>query len=367
MYNDVAKINSQYGKFEVPILKKMLNSIIKKQSSLIDLRAPNEYKDGTIFGSINLPILNDSEREQVGKTYKNKGNKAAEELGYYLIDGKKKEKLVDLWKNFILLNEGTKIYCARGGKRSEIAQKWLMESGIKIDRIEGGFKALRNACIDILEKASLDKKDWLILAGKTGSAKTKLINFFNNSIDLEGLANHRGSAFGSHDTPQPTLINFENTLASSYLNISEKVIFFEDESRTIGRLVIPENFYKKMKRSNLVVIEESLEFRVKNIYEEYVLNNINDSDPNLLSVLLRENLAKISRRLGGVNYKKVDSLIERAFKDNDENTHHEWIAVLLSTYYDKMYEYQLDQKKEKCVYNGDWKEVQDYLSAYEKF
>ena len=96
---------------------------------------------------------------------------------------------------------------------SEIAQSWLKEVGCDIKRISGGFKALRNTCLSVLNDASSDNKKWIIISGRTGSAKTKLINILDNSICLEGLANHRGSAFGSFDTPQPTPINFENNLA----------------------------------------------------------------------------------------------------------------------------------------------------------
>ena len=220
--------------------------ILKDQIKLIDVRAPIEFKEGALPYSINLPILLDDEREIVGKTYKDKGNQVAIDVGHSIVNEDKKDKRVNQWLDLIQKNPKAQLYCARGGLRSEIAQAWLKEAGCDIKTISGGFKALRNTCLSILNDASNDDKKWMILSGRTGSAKTKLINILDNSICLEGLANHRGSAFGSFDTPQPTPINFENTLACEYLQIADKTVYFEDESRTIGRLVIPENFYKKM-------------------------------------------------------------------------------------------------------------------------
>jgi tRNA 2-selenouridine synthase len=317
--------------------------------------------EGALPYSINLPILFDDEREIVGKTYKNKGNEVAINVGHSIVNGKKKDKRVNEWLDLIQKNPKAQLYCARGGLRSEIAQSWLKEVGCNIERISGGFKTLRNACLSILNDASIDDKEWIIISGRTGSAKTKLINILDNSICLEGLANHRGSAFGSFDTSQPTPINFENTLACHYLQISDKTIHFEDDSRTIGRLVIPENFYKKMSNSKIVLIEESIEYRVENIYEEYVKNYKGGKTLNIQSDELRLKLSKISKRLGGDNHKKVDILIKKAFENEDEKLHIEWIEILLNTYYDKMYDYQLEKKIDRCEFSGTWESVKKYL------
>ena len=163
--------------------KKMLIPLIKNKTPLIDLRAPIEFSSGTVPTSINLPILFDEERSIVGKTYNDQGQQAAKDIGYNLVSGKLKEQRVAAWKEFLDDNPNSKLYCARGGERSKIAQNWLKEVGINIERVDGGFKALRNTCMDILETASNDQKEWIIIAGKTGSAKTKIINKFKNGID----------------------------------------------------------------------------------------------------------------------------------------------------------------------------------------
>ena len=342
----------------------MLIPLIKNKIPFIDVRAPSEFILGAVPTSKNLPILSNNERTEVGKMYKENGNEAAIEKGYSLVNGKIKDKRISNWIKFVKRNPQAQMYCARGGQRSKIAQNWLKEIGVDIDIVEGGFKALRNTCIEVLDSASSDNKEWIIIAGKTGSGKTKMIKQISNSIDLEGLANHRGSAFGGFETLQPTPVNFENNLAYQYLNISSNKVFIEDESKTIGRLVIPKKFFNKMNSSTLVLIKEPIENRIKNIYHEYVSKEIEQTGEHKVLISLRIKLKKISTRLGGTNYKIVDNLIEDAFQKNDYNIHYEWIKTLLESYYDKMYDYQINQKKDRCIESGTWDEINHFLLSY---
>ena len=342
----------------------MLIPLIKNKIPFIDVRAPSEFILGAVPTSKNLPILSNNERTEVGKMYKENGNEAAIEKGYSLVNGKIKDKRISNWIKFVKRNPQAQMYCARGGQRSKIAQNWLKEIGVDIDIVEGGFKALRNTCIEVLDSASSDNKEWIIIAGKTGSGKTKMIKQISNSIDLEGLANHRGSAFGGFETLQPTPINFENNLAYQYLNISSNKVYIEDESKTIGRLVIPKKFFNKMNSSTLVLIQEPIENRIKNIYNEYVSKEIELTDDHKVLISLRSKLQKISKRLGGTNYKIVDNLIKDAFQKNDYNIHYEWIKTLLESYYDKMYDYQINQKKDRCIESGTWDEINHFLLGY---
>ena len=342
----------------------MLIPLIKNKIPFIDVRAPSEFILGAVPTSKNLPILSNNERTEVGKMYKENGNEAAIEKGYSLVNGKIKDKRISNWIKFVKRNPQAQMYCARGGQRSKIAQNWLKEIGVDIDIVEGGFKALRNTCIEVLDSASSDNKEWIIIAGKTGSGKTKMIKQISNSIDLEGLANHRGSAFGGFETLQPTPVNFENNLAYQYLSISSNKVFIEDESKTIGRLVIPKQFFNKMNSSTLVLIQEPIENRIKNIYHEYVSKEIEQTGEHTVLISLRSKLQKISKRLGGTNYKIVDNLIEDAFQKNDCNIHYEWIKTLLESYYDKMYDYQINQKKDRCIESGTWDEINHFLMSY---
>ena len=342
----------------------MLIPLIKNKIPFIDVRAPSEFILGAVPTSKNLPILSNNERTEVGKMYKENGNEAAIEKGYSLVNGKIKDKRISNWIKFVKRNPQAQMYCARGGQRSKIAQNWLKEIGVDIDIVEGGFKALRNTCIEVLDSASSDNKEWIIIAGKTGSGKTKMIKQISNSIDLEGLANHRGSAFGGFETLQPTPVNFENNLAYQYLNISSNKVYIEDESKTIGRLVIPKKFFNKMNSSTLVLIQEPIENRIKNIYHEYVSKEIEQTGEHTVLISLRSKLQKISKRLGGTNYKIVDNLIKDAFQKNDYNIHYEWIKTLLESYYDKMYDYQINQKKDRCIESGTWVEINHFLLSY---
>tara|TARA_B100002051_G_scaffold65845_1_gene62445 strand:+ start:2402 stop:3445 length:1044 start_codon:yes stop_codon:yes gene_type:complete len=339
----------------------MIISLLEKEIPFIDVRAPVEFEQGALPSSKNLPILTNVEREQVGKVYKSSGGNAATGLGFSLVNDETKYERVESWIKFISKNPNTHLYCARGGKRSEIAVKWLKEKGVDIPRISGGFKAIRNCCIEILNQASVDTKDWTIIAGKTGSNKTGLISSVKNAIDLEGLANHRGSAFGGHLTPQPTPINFENSLAIKYLQISTQRIFFEDESRTIGKLVIPENIYKRMTNSKIALVDESIEFRINQIYQEYVENAmINETELELYNKL-KTQLSKISKRLGSKNFNAIGELMQKAFISKSKNAHFQWIEQLLVNYYDKMYEYQMSKKLDRCIFSGSWNEVKSFM------
>lgn len=342
----------------------MLDKLIQENTPFIDVRSPKEFDHGSMPTSVNIPILNDDEREIIGKKFKQDGSEAAQEAGYRLVSGALKDERVTKWKKFIDKNPNAWIYCARGGLRSRIAQIWLKEIGVDVDRVELGFKSLRNFCLKKIDDIKKDKKDWIILAGRTGSNKTKLINILNNSIDLEGLANHRGSAFGDKSTPQPTPINFENILSVKYFQHNNKKLILEDESRTIGRLVIPDLFHYKMRQSNICILEAPLVERVENIYNDYIANlSFSDNQAALNMKKFQNNLIKISKRLGSDNFKKIDKLMKRAFIDAKKETHLQWIEELLSCYYDRMYDYQLDRKMNRCSYKGEWKACLDFLET----
>ena len=206
----------------------MLKDLIQKKTPFIDVRSPKEFNQGSIPLSINIPILNDIEREVVGKAFKSSGQEEAKKIGHKLVGGKIKNNRVNEWKKFIEANPSSWLYCARGGLRSEIAQSWLKDIGLKIDRVDGGFKSIRNFCLEVFEQINEDNKDWIVLSGRTGSDKTGMINKLNNSIDLERLANHRGSAFGARSTKQPSPVNFENSLAFECLYNKSNTLILED-------------------------------------------------------------------------------------------------------------------------------------------
>lgn len=327
-------------------------SILRNSIPLIDVRSPNEFKKGSFPSAVSLPILNDAERSQVGIRYKDQGNEAAVSLGHELVSGTTKDDRVKHWTEFVRANPKAIVTCWRGGMRSKIAQQWLVEAGFEVPRLVGGTKALRSFCLSTLEQAPLIK--FVVLGGRTGSNKTSIVQSANPSIDLEGLANHRGSSFGRLREPQPTPINFENAIAAELLRLCDaETVLVEDESRTIGRLAIPKPLFDTMRQASIVVVRVALERRASLTFEHYVMDQEQEQ--------LQSALERIKKRLGLERFKEIHRLMLRAFESGQREDHLEWIASLLSNYYDPMYDYQLKQKATRIVFQGTPDEVSEYL------
>jgi len=332
--------------------------------SNIDLRSENEFKKGSIPQSVNIPILNNDQFKKVGIEYKKNGSDAAIALGHSLVKGSLKENLIHHWTEHLKKNPECLLYCFRGGMRSEIAVKWLNDCGVKVNRLKGGYKNFRNWVISQHLDIENYIKDWIIIGGLTGSGKTDFLRSFKESIDLEQIANHRGSAFGVRDSGQPTQSNFENILTLDYLNHKYEKLILEDESRTIGRAGLPGFWYQKMQSSKLVILEVDDDKRAENIYYEYVYDEINNgnSEDKLLEKYLGS-LNNIKRRLGNVVYDNIKDLMKSAFHQNEKEIHKEWILRLLTRYYDKMYSYKLDMRKDLIVHKGEIESCRDYINA----
>lgn len=332
--------------------------------SNIDLRSENEFKKGSIPQSVNIPILNNDQFKKVGIEYKKNGSDAAIALGHSLVKGSLKENLIHHWTEHLKKNPGCLLFCFRGGMRSEIAVKWLNDCGVKVNRLKGGYKNFRNWVISQHLDIENYIKDWIIIGGLTGSGKTDFLRSFKESIDLEQIANHRGSAFGIRDGGQPTQSNFENILTLDYLNHKYEKLILEDESRTIGRAGLPGFWYQKMQSSKLVILEVDDDKRAENIYYEYVYDELNNgvNEDNLLEKYLGS-LNNIKRRLGNVVYNNIKDLMKSAFHQNEKEIHKEWILRLLTRYYDKMYSYKLDMRKDFIVHKGEIESCRDYINA----
>ena len=332
--------------------------------SNIDLRSENEFKKGSIPQSVNIPILNNDQFKKVGIEYKKNGSDAAIALGHSLVKGSLKENLIHHWTEHLKKNPECLLYCFRGGMRSEIAVKWLNDCGVKVNRLKGGYKNFRNWVISQHLDIENYIKDWIIIGGLTGSGKTDFLRSFKESIDLEQIANHRGSAFGVRDSGQPTQSNFENILTLDYLNHKYEKLILEDESRTIGRAGLPGFWYQKMQSSKLVILEVDDDKRAENIYYEYVYDELNNgvNEDNLLEKYLGS-LNNIKRRLGNVVYNNIKDLMKSAFHQNEKEIHKEWILRLLTRYYDKMYSYKLDMRKDFIVHKGEIESCRDYINA----
>jgi len=340
------------------VSQRQLEALLADATPFIDVRAPTEFATGAVPGAINLPLLDDGERHEVGITYKQCGGPAAVALGERLVSGAVKRERVESWVFAAAAHRHTWLYCWRGGMRSRIAQSWLADNGYEVPRVAGGFKALRQCCLMVIERAA-QEKSWLILAGRTGSGKTMVIREQPDAIDLEGLANHRGSAFGAQLCGQPPPVSFENSLAVAFLQLPGERLLLEDESRSIGRLVLPAAWHQRMQHAPLVVLERSMAERVRNICQEYVDEPLAAGTPaGALHARYRAALDRIRKRLGGARHREVAESLAMGFERGE---HERWIEQLLTWYYDPMYDYQLEQKQRRVIARGDADEVREFL------
>ncbi|NBB88858.1 MAG: tRNA 2-selenouridine(34) synthase MnmH [Bacteroidetes bacterium] len=300
---------------------------------LLDVRSPKEYQKGHIPGAENVPLFSDDERAKIGTTYKQKSKKEAVDLGYQFV-APKLQHFID--QASMLAPDGiVSVHCWRGGMRSKAFAKHLSENGFeKVNVITGGYKAYRNHILDKLSCPGQLK----ILGGYTGSGKTPILNVFERRgkqvIDLEGLARHKGSAFGGLGEDEfPTTQQFENDLFHKWSTLDKnRPIWLEDEGHNIGPVRIPIDFYRAMKESYLYFIDIPKEERAKYLAEEY---------GKFKNYELKAAIQRISKRLGGEREQKaIEYLREEKYVE---------IALIALKYYDKFYFKGLKKRKKGNV------------------
>ncbi|MBL0233958.1 MAG: tRNA 2-selenouridine(34) synthase MnmH [Chitinophagaceae bacterium] len=290
------------------------------QHPLFDVRSPGEYNHAHIPGANNLPLFSDEERKIVGTAYKQKSREEAIKIGLDYFGPRMRTMVEEAEK------KGSKqvlVYCWRGGMRSA-GVAWLLDLyGFKVYTLSGGYKSFRN---HVLTSFTINYR-LNILGGFTGSGKTELLRSLEKQaepvIDLEALAIHKGSAFGSIGLPpQPSQEMFENLLSMELTKIaaSPKPIWLEDESQRIGLVNIPNALWKNMRNSPVFFLDIPFEERLKHITEEY---------GKLDKEKLKEAIVRIKERLGGLNAKNAIALL-------DEGNTLESFRILLN-YYDKFY------------------------------
>ncbi|MBE0486161.1 tRNA 2-selenouridine(34) synthase MnmH [Marinobacter sp.] len=345
---------------------------------LMDVRAPVEFAKGSFPCAENAPLMNDEERHRIGICYKEKGQDKAIELGHQLVSGDLKAQRIEAWKRFAAQHPEGYLFCFRGGLRSRLTQQWIKDSGIDYPLIKGGYKALRRFLIDSLDQL-IETQEFRIVSGRTGTGKTRVLLDLPNPVDLEGLANHRGSSFGRQVTPQPSQIDFENQLAVTMLKAHHLIggpVYLEDESRLIGRCALPDRMRERMAESPLLVLEQPMEERIAIIRADYVEAMFSDyraRDGELAGWLnfrdyLLSALDRIHKRLGGERHQHLRQLMERAL-DQQQSTgnldgHHAWIESLLTDYYDPMYDYQLSQKQGRIMVRGNPETIRAFARSH---
>ena len=347
---------------------------------LLDVRAPVEFAQGAFPLAQNLPLMNDQERHLVGIRYKEAGQDAAITLGHELVRDDIKTERVARWRTFAEEHPEGYLYCFRGGLRSRIAQGWIAEAGIDYPLVTGGYKALRRFLIDTLE-AEVDVQPLILVSGRTGSGKTRLLQTLPKFVDLEGLAHHRGSSFGQTLVPQPSQIDFENALAIRLLKAGQQTgpLFLEDESRLVGRCALPLSLRERMVGAPMIVLERSLEERTQIILEDYVIGmaagfqHRDGADSGFMHFrqFLRDSLGRLRRRLGGERQQRLDGIMVEALDaqeaTGDVEGHRLWIRELLTDYYDPMYDYQLSRRAGEILQRGSFEHLQHWAEQNRQF
>lgn len=354
---------------------KQYAELFLNDTPMVDVRAPIEFAKGAFPNAVNHPLMNDAEREAVGTRYKELGQDEAVALGHELVNGQTKQQRIQRWKEFARQNPDGVLYCFRGGMRSRISQQWLREAGVELPFVEGGYKAMRQFLLEQLHER-VEKGNIYVLAGATGTGKTEVIHQWPNSVDLEKLANHRGSAFGNTGSEQPSQIDFENAWSIDWMKrtqVSDQPVLFEDESRLIGRIAVLPEFLTLTKQAPIVLLKATLEERVARIRRDYFVDAYQQHLPqgeeaalDHLDQFIRGALSRIQKRLGGDRFKILIELLDNGLLDLKSRgnwTHFdELIGQLLSHYYDPMYRYQYSKKVKQQIFEGDHTEILQWLS-----
>ena len=297
-----------------------VTTFVDRTIPIVDVRAPVEFERGHIPGAINIQLLTNDDRHHVGLCYRENGHHAAVQLGLERV-GPRMAALaqsgLDLAQHGQLM-----VYCQRGGKRSQ-SMSWLWSQvGLEMHRLDGGYKSFRTWVQSTLQQPT----EWLVLAGGTGVGKTDILHALAEDgepmIDLEGLAHHKGSAFGAiGERPAPSQSQFENQLAlNMHKEIGRSPIWLESESRRVGTCQIPDPVWEAMQSSPRIYIDRDRQQRVTQLCHDYKDASIPE---------LERALNGIRKRLGPEGY-------QNAMKDLHADNRTGVVEEVLG-YYDRLY------------------------------
>lgn len=310
------------------------SDFLQKSTTLpvLDVRSPAEYAHAHIPQAHSLALFENDERAAVGTCYKIHGQDAAVRLGLEIV-GPKLARFVKQADAFAPQRE-VLMYCWRGGMRSG-SMAWLLRTaGFKVYTLQGGYKAYRQQVLRDFEVA----KPIVVLGGKTGSGKTDILKKLSikaqQVIDLEGIAHHKGSSYGSiGQAPQPTTEQFENLLHQQWSALTPtQPVWIEDESRKVGTCIVPLGLWQQMQAATVLNLELPKPVRVARLVREYAC---------LPHEALLAATERLQKRLGGQHYKvAVEALAQKEYAT---------VADIVLTYYDKAYLHSLAQRPPEKV------------------
>ncbi|MEN6619559.1 MAG: tRNA 2-selenouridine(34) synthase MnmH [Rikenellaceae bacterium] len=317
-----------------------------KSLPIIDVRSPGEYEHAHIPGALTLPLFTNDQRAEVGTIYKQRGRVQAVQKGLEFAGPKLKE-----FTKFALKFNSNEllIYCWRGGMRSS-AMAWLLETvGLNCCLLQDGYKAYRNYVLHSFETPY----NILLLGGYTGSGKTEILQALREAgeqvIDLEGLSNHKGSAFGAlGQGVQPSSEQFENRLCAELEKLSrDRIVWVEDESRNVGKVTIPHGIWNQMRAAKLIRVDTPYDIRLSRLMRDYAYFDIEG---------LAGSIKRIEKRLG---YDKCKIALEACLSGDRETA-----ARICLNYYDVAYGNQLMARFEENQSLIPHIEVNSLDSAY---
>ena len=301
-----------------------------KDHAVLDIRSPAEFKEGHLPDAISFPLFSDEERVVVGTIYKQQGHEQAVLKGLEMVGPKLKDFVVQAKKHKGALY----LYCWRGGMRSN-SMAWLLQTaGREVYILEGGYKAYRSYGRELISNGL----KLIMLSGPTGSGKTEILHQLaalgRQVLDLEGMANHRGSSFGGIGQPaQPSTEQFTNLIIEKITDFDlSEPIWVEGESQTIGKITILNELFSQMNCCPAIRIDPPKSERIERLVRDYACFPAEE---------LQQSIEKISKRLGGKN---TNETLE-ALQTGD----YQKVVDITLDYYDKTYDFSMARRETKMI------------------
>jgi len=302
-----------------------VDEALKLDCVFIDTRTPKEYKEATIPNAINIPLFSNEERAVVGTIYTKIGKNEAIEKGMEFVSS----HLPNILREFNKYKDRKiVVFCWRGGMRSKSIVSLLGSLGFDVYQLNGGHKAFRRHVLEGLENYKFNFR-LIVLHGLTGSGKTEILKCFENSIDLEDLAQHRNSMLGGVGLKPRSQKMFDALLLKRLGELkNEKYVLIEGESRRLGNLNLPNLLFNEMKNGINIKIDSPIDDRVKRVVREY-----GDHKDEVKEILPRFKRLISKKDFNMLNECLCDGELEEA------------TLILLKEYYDKKYSYSIDKIK----------------------